>query len=154
MGRDPADVKKEGPAYDLPIAVGILVSSGQLDTQPPQSVFLGELSLDGNLRHTNGILPMVALARDRELGTAYVPEMNAKEASLVDGVEVLPVRSLPQLVAHLRGEALIPPFHRQEGEAIAGEMGWSGVDLSHIRGQEHAKRALEVAASLAPGRSP
>ena len=74
----PADLKKEGPAYDLPIAIGILISSGQLNADPSHSVFLGELSLDGKLRHTHGVLPMVALAKDKGLSTVFVPLDDAK----------------------------------------------------------------------------
>ena len=106
----PADLRKEGPAYDLPIAVGILLSSDQLSFDALQALFLGELSLDGNLRHTHGILSMVALAKEREVPVVFVPAINAKEASLVQGVKVTPVESLPQLVAHLRGEVNIPEY--------------------------------------------
>ncbi|MBF8267587.1 MAG: Mg(2+) Chelatase family protein [Dehalococcoidia bacterium] len=77
----PADLKKEGPSYDLPIAVGILFSSGQVSADISQAVFLGELSLDGNLRHTNGILPMVGLAQRKGISQVFVPAVNAKEAS-------------------------------------------------------------------------
>src|SRR4030095_15015072 len=87
----PADLRKEGPAYDLPIAVGILMASGQVPDTIERALFLGELSLDGRLRHTQGILPMVGLARERGFHTVYVPEPDAGEASLVEGVEVIPV---------------------------------------------------------------
>ena len=79
----PADLKKEGPAYDLPIAVGMLLSSGQIDSAPPGAIFLGELSLDGSLRHTNGILAMASVARDQGYDSVYVPAVDAEEASLV-----------------------------------------------------------------------
>jgi len=142
----PADLKKEGPAYDLPMAIGILMSSGQLDADTTRSVFLGELSLDGKLRHTHGILPMVALARDEGLSTVFVPSDDAKEASLIDNIHIFPVESLSQLVVHLQGEAIIPEYH--------SELSWQqefrpiyACDLSYIKGQEHAKRALEIAAA-------
>jgi len=142
----PADLKKEGPAYDLPIAIGILMSSGQLNADPSQTIFLGELSLDGKLRHTHGILPMVALARDKGLSTVFVPRDDAKEASLIDGIHIFPAESLAQLVIHLQGEAVIPEYH--------GELKWEqefhpsyASDLTYIKGQEHAKRALEIAAA-------
>ena len=142
----PADLKKEGPAYDLPIAIGILMSSGQLSAELSGSVFLGELSLDGKVRHTRGILPMVALARDRGLSTVFVPCDGAKEASLIENIHIFPAESLAQLVVHLQGEAVIPEYH--------DDMNWEqefrpcyASDLSYIKGQEHAKRALEIAAA-------
>ena len=98
----PADLKKEGPAYDLPIAVGVLQSSQQLPDDQSPTVYLGELSLDGNLRHTNGILPMVALARQRGFIKTFVPAVDAREAALVEGMQVFPVSTLGELVSHLR----------------------------------------------------
>lgn len=142
----PADLKKEGPAYDLPIAVGILISSGQLNADLSHSIFLGELSLDGKLRHTHGVLPMVALARDKGLSTVFVPCDDAEEASLIDDVHIFPAESLAQLVVHLQGELSILEYHN--------ELNWEqefrpsyASDLSYIKGQEHAKRALEIAAA-------
>src|SRR5258708_2710328 len=110
----PADLRKEGPAYDLPIAVGILIASGQLspNEQISDSLFLGELSLDGSIRHTNGILPMVAMASERQVKAVFVPAIDAAEATLVEGVTVYPVETLGQLIAHLNGEQQIEPYHR------------------------------------------
>ena len=143
----PADLRKEGPAYDLPIAVGILLSSEQLSADMSETLFLGELSLDGGLRHTHGILPMVALAQEKGLATVFVPTPDAREASLVQGVRVTPVNSLAELAAHLRGEATITDYHPDgDLESIAQE-DRSVMDLAHIKGQEHVKRALEVAAA-------
>ncbi|MHB1160078.1 MAG: YifB family Mg chelatase-like AAA ATPase [Chloroflexota bacterium] len=142
----PADLKKEGPAYDLPIAVGILIASGQIQPQDCSALFLGELSLDGGLRHANGILPMVSLARERQIETVYVPADDGQEAALVEGVAAVPVESLAALVSHLRDEAPIPPAIHQDGwEAVIPADG--SRDMAHVRGQEHAKRALEVAAA-------
>src|SRR3990172_326907 len=87
----PADLRKEGPAYDLPIAVGILIATGQVPEPFTNCAFLGELALDGRVRHTQGILPMVALVRERGTHSAYVPEDDAAEAALVEGIEVIPV---------------------------------------------------------------
>jgi magnesium chelatase family protein len=143
----PADLKKAGPSYDLSIAVGILSSSGQISADISRAVVLGELSLDGSIRHTNGILPMVGLAEGQGIAQVYVPAVNAKEASLLDGITVYPSNSLGELVAHLRGEAGIVPYTRVTDEDLAGEPLWAGGDLAHIRGQEHAKRALEAAAA-------
>ena len=142
----PADLRKEGPTYDLAIAIGLLIASGQLVADTTSAAFLGELSLDGAVRHTHGILPMTALARDRGLATVYVPREDAAEAALVEGITVIPVGSLRELAAHLVGEAPIPPYVPGE-TAEAAEDGWEGTDFRDVRGQEHVKRALEVAAA-------
>ena len=151
----PADLRKAGPAYDMPIAVALLLSSGQVPEVPESALFLGELSLDGGVRHTNGILPMVVVARDEGFKRVFVPASDAREAALVEGIEVLPVSTLAELGSHLRGELSIAPV--PSGQTIedfaqdseeSGATGYSGgVDISDIRGQEHAKRALEVAAA-------
>ena len=143
----PADLKKEGPAYDLPIAVGVLISSGQVPVEAGSSLFLGELSLDGHLRHTNGVLPMVALARQQGFQTVYVPSVDAREAALMEGVQVIPVNSLAELVSHLRGDQLLAPYEPSTDRSATAELWRSGPGLAHIRGQEHAKRAVEVAAA-------
>ncbi|MBI4759168.1 MAG: YifB family Mg chelatase-like AAA ATPase [Chloroflexi bacterium] len=141
----PADLKKEGPSYDLPIAIGILLASEQvlLDSNP--TIFLGELSLDGNLRHTNGILPMVSLAKEKGMETIFVPSADAKEASLVHGVRIVPAGSLAHLVLHLRGDNIIAPAEPPQVEITGDAEGY--VDFSLIKGQEHVKRAMEVAAA-------
>jgi len=142
----PANLKKAGPAYDLSIAIGILLSSEQVSADVSQIMLLGELSLDGSLRHTNGILPMVALAQQEKLTNVIVPEADAKEASLIEGVKIIPIASLPQLVSYLRGEIPTPEYKTEKVEedapAIAPTM-----NLADIKGQEHVKRALEVAAA-------
>lgn len=144
----PADIKKTGPSYDLPIAIGILICSGQIPDAVSQSLFLGELSLDGKLRTTNGMLPMLQAGRERGYGTAFVPRVNAKEASLVPGVDVRPAASLRQIVDHLREEGEIPMVVGENLPEIAGDqMVHTGYDLRDVRGQELAKRALEVAAA-------
>jgi magnesium chelatase family protein len=143
----PADLRKEGPAYDLPIAVGILVASGQVPEPRRDAVFIGELSLNGRLRHTNGVLPMVGLAQQRGYTTIFVPDVDAGEAALIEGVEVIPVGSLRALVEHLGFntpiEAFVPQRDVDLGEALPRE----GADFREIKGQEHVKRALEVAAA-------
>ncbi len=143
----PADLRKEGPAYDLPIAVGILLASEQLVTSAGECLFLGELSLDGSVRHTSGILPMVAVARDAGLTTVFVPAADALEASLIAEVTVIPVDHLAQLVAHLRDERRIEPYIAPPDALAAIEPLAYPVNLADVRGQEHVKRALEVAAS-------
>ena len=142
----PADLKKAGPSYDLPIAAGILFSSGQVGPPPASTIFLGELSLDGSLRHTNGILPMVAVAKARGFEAVFVPTADAEEAALVDGIQVFPVENLTGLINHLQGTALVTPVE-SNGFVPAPAAAMDGSDLTHIRGQEHAKRALEVAAA-------
>ena len=142
----PADLRKEGPSYDLPIAVGILIASGQVDADVEGAVFLGELSLNGDVRHAHGVLPMVALARARGKATVFVPEVDAREAALVEGVRCVPVASLTALVMHLAGVETLPviegAFPRLEAESR-----FEGADFADIKGQEHVKRALEVAAA-------
>ncbi len=145
----PADLRKEGPAYDLPIAVGILLASGQLtpDEQIHDYLFLGELSLDGSIRHTNGILPMVSLASERRIKAVFVPAVDAAEATLVEGVTVYPVETLGQLLGHLNKEQQIEPYQRDLRLLENTDEGIYLQDMSSVRGQEHVKRALEVAAS-------
>jgi magnesium chelatase family protein len=142
----PADLKKGGPAYDLPIALAILLSTEQLNADVSKMVFLGELSLDGILRHTTGILPMVALAFQQGFTDIVVPEADAREASLVKGARILPFASLAQIVAHLQGEIPAPQVKPGDLESSPTPPA-PGTDLAYIKGQEHAKRALEVAAA-------
>ncbi|MCY4415997.1 MAG: YifB family Mg chelatase-like AAA ATPase [Chloroflexi bacterium] len=143
----PADLKKAGPAYDLPIAAGILFSTGQAPPPTEPAIFLGELSLDGGLRHTAGILPMVWVAREQGICTVYVPSVDAAEAALVDGLQVFPVATLAQLLSHLQGETAIEPYPHHGVHLNGNREPSDDTDLCHIRGQEHAKRALEVAAA-------
>jgi magnesium chelatase family protein len=142
----PADLRKEGPAYDLPIAVGVLVASQQAVVDVERTVFLGELALDGSVRHAHGVLPMVGLAKERGIETAFVPEADVREASLIEGVRVMPVRSLAQLMGHLNGGERIEPYERNGMPPAVAQL-WEGTDFGEIRGQEHVKRALEVAAA-------
>jgi magnesium chelatase family protein len=142
----PADLRKEGPTYDLPIAVGIMVAGGRVMADVSECVFLGELSLDGNVRHTQGVLPMVALARERGITTAYVPAADAAEAALVPGMTIYAVATLASLLNHLSGdEPLRPIAARMPCASGPSRPVWHGVDFSEIKGQEHVKRALEVA---------
>ena len=142
----PADLRKEGPSYDLPMAVALLAASEQLALEPTQHLFLGELGLDGALRHTTGILPMVALARERAIPTVSVPAVNALEAALIREVAVIPVQTLAELVAHLRGEVAIAPAPSAD-ELLDLAPPTYAFDFAEVRGQEHVKRALEVAAA-------
>jgi len=142
----PAYLKKAGAAYDLPIAVGILLSSEQISANVSRTALLGELSLDGSLRHTNGILPMVALAHQEKISTIIVPEMDAREASIIEGTEIIPVASLAQLVSYFKGEIATPEFKTEPAEEYTPAT-LPPTDLAYVKGQEHVKRALEVAAA-------
>jgi magnesium chelatase family protein len=142
----PADLKKAGPVYDLPIALGVLISSNQLQADVTNSMFIGELSLDGTLRHSNGVLPLVALAHDEGIPNVIVPEVDAKEASLIDGVNVIPISSLSQLIKYLRGDIPAPVLVKSTADVPPTPL-INYTDMADIKGQEHVKRALEVAAA-------
>lgn len=142
----PADLRKEGPAYDLPIAIGIMAASNQLPLdQLEHALIMGELSLDGSVRHVRGVLPVADMARHHGIEALYVPAVDAAEAALIPEVQVFPVDSLSSLVAHLRGLDLIAPLTSDVRPLSASPP--PTTDFSEIRGQEHAKRALEIAAA-------
>lgn len=142
----PADIKKEGPSYDLPIAVGILAASKQLEAEIGDSLFVGELALDGKLRHTNGILPVTLFAKQKKYTRIFVPKVDEFEAGLVEGVEIIPIEDLEQLSAFLEGKVAIEPA-RTPGIGKNDEKPKYSIDMAFIKGQEHVKRALEIAAS-------
>ncbi|MDD4876097.1 MAG: YifB family Mg chelatase-like AAA ATPase [Dehalococcoidales bacterium] len=142
----PADLKKAGPSYDLPIAVGILLCSEQVHADVSNTMIIGELSLDGALRHANGILPMVALAHQKNIPNVIVPDVDAKEASLIKGIKIIPIISLLQLVSYFRGEILTPEYNPDKIEEYVS-VPVSTIDMAYVKGQEHVKRALEVAAA-------
>jgi len=140
----PADRKKNGTVYDLPILVGILAASGQLPVSAAKdAAFIGELSLSGQLRAVSGVLPMALCARRSGFSRLYVPADNAPEATLADGLEVIPVTSVAELAAHLKGEQTISPA--QPWKPVRTTV--SGPDFSEVKGQEESKRALEIAAA-------
>lgn len=143
----PADLKKEGPSYDLPIALGILFASEQISFDANKALVLGELSLNGDLRHTNGILPKVSMAREKGFEKVYLPKINAKEASIIDGIEIIPVDTLKNLIWHLRNEKIIPKQEKFDFDNYNSEELENECDMAYISGQEHAKRALEIAAT-------
>ncbi|MCB8984037.1 MAG: YifB family Mg chelatase-like AAA ATPase [Ardenticatenaceae bacterium] len=143
----PADLRKEGPAYDLPIAVGVLAASQQIwPDKLDGALFIGELSLDGTTRHTKGILPMTALARAQGFERVFVPAVDAPEAGLLPDVEVMPVASLTDLVGHLTGLRPLSPLAVDLDKVFAGEVTYAA-DFADIMGQEHVKRAMEIAAA-------
>jgi magnesium chelatase family protein len=141
----PASVRKAGPVYDLPIALGILIASGQISPESVESTLvLGELSLDGSVRHVRGVLPMAALAREQGFSRLFVPESDANEAALIPDLEIIPVNSLAALYAHLIGES---PIATKEFVEVVSSIPSSLTDMAEIKGQEQVKRALEVAAA-------
>jgi magnesium chelatase family protein len=141
----PADLRKEGPAYDLPIALGVLAASEQIQTEwLVGAMAVGELSLDGSVRHVRGVLPMAALAQQEGMKRMFVPVKDSAEASLVRDLEVIPVSSLTELVNHLSGVVPIPPEEPEMHETSPGVV---ALDFQEVRGQEHVKRTLEVAAA-------
>ena len=140
----PADMRKEGPIYDLPISVAMLIATGQISCDTKDMAFVGELSLDGEVRKINGVLPMVICARDCGIKEVYVPSENSPEASVVDGVKVYPVNNIAQLADHLMKRKPIEPckayeLHSEEDAFLP--------DFSDVKGQYHVKRALEIAAA-------
>ncbi len=141
----PADTKKQGPIYDLAIAIGLLCASGQTGEPDGKSVFLGELSLGGRLRSITGALPMAISAGQAGYEKLFIPADNAKEASYIKGLSVYPVEDLAQIAAHLSGEKAIAPCETREFRPRADEICKN--DMSYIKGQQHAKRALEIAAA-------
>ena len=142
----PADIPKIGPAYDLPIALGMLIGSGQIAPDVSDSLFFGELSLDGNLRHTNGILPFVYLAREKKFKSVFIPKANEFEAAVVPGISAYPVESLLELMRFFREAVEIKPVRKISLNTLL-KISDAEFDFSEIIGQEHAKRAVEITAA-------
>lgn len=143
----PADVKKEGTGYDLPIALGILAAAGILKNDALDFYgVIGELSLDGGLRPARGILPMALSAKQAGLKGILVPMANAREAAVVTGISVIGVETLYQAVEFLAGVTVIPPTVVNVDEIFRNDTVYD-VDFAEVRGQEHVKRALEIAAA-------
>ena len=144
----PADLKKEGPAYDLPIALGFLLATDQIRFNSEKKLFAGELALDGKLRPISGVLSIALEARSRGFQTLFVPKTNAAEAALVSDVEIIGAESLTEILEHLENKKLIasfPSFSANTERQILTPA--TDSDLALVRGQENAKRALEIAAA-------
>ena len=141
----PASVRKEGPAYDLPIALGVLVMMGRLPQAAcEEALVVGELSLDGSVRHSRGVLPMAVVARQSGFKRIFVPQSDAAEAALIPDLEVIPVTTLSELYGHLSGRHPISPQVPMKPEELPIV---AQTDFQEVKGQEHVKRAFEVAAA-------
>lgn len=142
----PADVRKEGTAYDIPMAVGMYLAQENLCIDISDSLFVGELALDGSLRHSNGILPIVLFAKSHGYKKIFIPEVNQKEAGIISGIDIYPLKNLKELILYLCGTQAIKILDHvviQSGQHKHNQE----LDMSHIKGQEFVKRALEIAAT-------
>ena len=142
----PADIKKEGSAFDLPLAVGLLKASAQLLAETEDTVFLGELSLDGKLRKINGVLPILIAAKEEGFNKFILPFENAEEASFVKGVDVYPAKSLNEVIDHLSGLKVIEKVITKDYSSLTVKDVYDS-DMCYVKGQAVAKRALEIAVS-------
>lgn len=144
----PADFKKEGSLYDLPIAIGYLLASGQiLPFEPEGKLFIGELSLDGRLRPVSGVLTVALSAKKLGIKTLYLPKENAKEAALVKDLRVVGAENLSELILHLENKAVLEPEKPKDIMELVTASQTDSETWFNIKGQEHAKRALEIAAA-------
>ena len=141
----PADIKKTGSQYDLAIAMGYLLATNQIQAfDTADKLFVGELSLDGKVRPVNGVLAIARLAKELHIGSVFVPMENAREAAIIEGVQVIPVNDVIGLIDHLEGRAIIDPHPATE---MVWNNGGYATDISEIKGQANAKRALMIAAA-------
>lgn len=145
----PANIKKEGSNFDLAIALGYLLASGDIKFNPKEKLFVGELALDGSLRPTHGALLIVQYAKENGYKEIYLPEDNANEASLIHDVLIYPCSSLKQIICHLRTKEDIEhsPIIPKEPTIIENKIKPSTIDFSEIKGQATIKRGLEIAAA-------
>ncbi|HET7179157.1 MAG TPA: YifB family Mg chelatase-like AAA ATPase [Chryseosolibacter sp.] len=144
----PADIRKEGSSYDLPIALCVLEASGQMvSNKLDQFVIMGELSLDGVLRPIKGVLPIAVQARREHFKGLIVPEANAREAAVVDGLNVYPVKTLPEAISFLADEIPIEPMKVNSRAMFETQSNAYDIDFKDVQGQENIKRALEIAAA-------
>src|SRR3989344_7691536 len=142
----PADIPQNGSHYDLPIALSVLLNSGQVFFEPKDKLFLGELALDCNLRPITGVLPILLMAKQMGFKQFFIPEGNAKEAGLVTGIEIIPLKSLHEAIGFLQGLIKIEPVSPADWVKLL-QVPETSFDMQLIKGQEAAKRALEIAAA-------
>ena len=140
----PADTKKSGSVHDMAIFMAILKAMRMVDEVPDSFAFIGELSLNGDVRRINGVLPMVMLAREKGMKAVFVPEENSREASVISGIDIYAVSNAEQLILHFRGEELLTPC---EHYVPPGTAYTETLDFADVRGQQSAKKALEIAAA-------
>ena len=143
----PADLKKQGPSYDLPIALSFLIAAGQVPVlqNNEKSLFVGELALNGDLRSVTGVLPITLMAKAKGFEKLFVPKQNAPEASLIPGIQIIPIESLSQLTLYLKNQTEIEPL-KTSSINLDKEQIYTH-DFAFVKGQEHVKRALEIAAA-------
>jgi magnesium chelatase family protein len=141
----PADLQKSSPIYDVPIALGFLAATGQMICDTTSKLFVGELALDGGVRGINGILPIVLFAKEYGISEVYVPAENVAEAAIVDGIDIVPVKDLRELVDHLSGVSTIQTAARRDVQKQ--QITRTPLDMKYVQGHDHAKRALEIAAA-------
>lgn len=142
----PADLPKMSPIYDLPMALGFIAATSQADFDYKNKMFIGELALDGRARPVQGVLPIALLAKSKGMAEIYVPRENAAEAAVVDGLDVIPVDNLYSLVSHLIKSQVIEKYPPIDPQDLFGSCEYV-LDMAHVKGQEHAKRAIEIAAA-------
>src|SRR5437868_469780 len=143
----PADVKKEGPSFDLPIAVGVLAASGQVSTQAlHETLMIGELSLDGSVRNVAGVLPIALAAKIAGIKRLIVPALNTREAAIVGGIDVIPVQTLAEVIELLNFPDTMNAVTLDPAALMPNHPPYSA-DFTDVKGQAHVKRALEVAAA-------
>lgn len=142
----PANLPKASPIYDLPIAIGFLMTTGQIEFETNNKMFVGELALDGRVRPIKGALPIALFAKDQGIEELYLPEDNIGEVSVVEGIKIIPVKNLISVVNHLSGYELIEPAEKISAEKLC-QYAETELDMKYVKGHEHAKRALEIAAA-------